>query len=463
MEYFQSESLWRTNGMTKDKISLQNIKNIERLEVNFIYPESNIIVLTGKNGVGKTTLVKALHLVNDPDIFAKTSPLNSLHSGSQIDIEIAGFDPFSFKYNATQEALDTRDKLPKTGLLTAEQAIPNGQRFKQYAQVASFDGEIRNNISASNYKGADQLSEFLNTIYASNKFANLLTTKVKGNNFYFKLLEDDHYLREDHFSSGEFFLVQMFRLITSGAKLIIVDELDVALDAATQVRLYETIRPLLTKYETRAILVSHSLAFMSTVDDGGLYYLEQTEGGVSLEQRSFGYIKADLYGFSGYDRYILTEDPVLEGFIEYIIRAYEFTPFYQHKTIGVGAVSQVKSIVEKNDSTELFATPENVVAIVDSDVFLEFDDTYDGPTKILKSPVEDLEKYIFRNRGSILTDVPLPPFREMQKEKDASKIYWKYLINDQKISVNYLYKLIHDNETEKTNELSRQIIEFLSI
>jgi len=116
----------------------------------------------------------------------------------------------------------------------------------------------------------------------------------------------------------------------------LVDELDVALDAAAQVRLYAAIKKLLKQYQTRLIVISHSLAFMSTVDDGSLYYLEENKGQVTLEQRSFGYIKSDLYGFKGFDRYILTEDPVLEGFIEFIIRRYSITAYYQHKTIGVG-------------------------------------------------------------------------------------------------------------------------------
>ena len=54
---------------------------------------------------------------------------------------------------------------------------------------------------------------------------------------------------------------------------MLIDELDVALDAAAQVKLYSGIKPLLARYGSRLIVISHSLAFMNTVDDGGLYYL----------------------------------------------------------------------------------------------------------------------------------------------------------------------------------------------
>ena len=134
-------------------------------------------------------------------------------------------------------------------------------------------------------------------------------------------------------------------MITSGAKLIIIDEVDVALDASAQVHLYNAIKPLLTKHKSRLILVSHSLAFMNTVEEGGLYYLEYKSSTTTLEQRSFGYIKSDLYGFKGYDRYILTEDSILEGFIEHVIKDKQFsiTPYYKYITIRAGGWKQLQN------------------------------------------------------------------------------------------------------------------------
>ena len=85
--------------MCSDKVTLQNIKNISRLSVEFIYPESNILVITGKNGVGKTSLVKAFHLISDPSIFEKTAGLNAIRQDSKISFDIDGFKPFVFQFN----------------------------------------------------------------------------------------------------------------------------------------------------------------------------------------------------------------------------------------------------------------------------------------------------------------------------------------------------------------------------
>lgn len=447
--------------MTKDKITIENIKCISQLSVEFDYPESKFIVITGKNGIGKTSLIKAFHLISDPDIFHKSSGLNAIRHDSKITFNIDGFDSFSFKFNEKLGVLDTKDKLPSTNQIIAELPIPFGNRFKQFSLISNHDSAIRANIAASEYDSADELICFLSQIYQNDKFNELKTTKVRNYEFYFILLDDNYYVREDHLSSGEYFLIQLYRIITSGAKLVLIDELDVALDAAAQVKLYIGIKPLLERYGSRLIVISHSLAFMNTVDDGGLYYLEDNAGSVTLEQRSFGYIKSDLYGFEGYDRYILTEDEVLEGFVEYIIIFYSIRPYYQHRIIGVGGCNQLKLIVEKNDRCKIFSDSRNVLAIVDGDAFPSLDQEYTGSTQIYQSPVEDIEMFIYRNRDTLLQEIERPTYTESNKPKTASKTYWKYLINDIGIQKNELYKKIIDSKPEKCEQLAGELKIFL--
>jgi hypothetical protein len=242
---------------------------------------------------------------------------------------------------------------------------------------------------------------------------------------------------------------------------VLIDELDVALDAAAQVKLYTGIKPLLEKYSSRLIVVSHSLAFMNTVDDGGLYYLEDNSGSVTLEQRSFGYIKSDLYGFEGYDRYILTEDEVLEGFVEYIIVSYSLRPYFQHRTIGVGGCNQLKMIVEKNDRYKIFSDSSNVLAIVDGDTYPSLVQEYNGSTEIYRSPVEDIEMFIYLNRDALLQEIENPTYTESNIPKKASKSYWKYLTIDKGMKKNELYQIIIDSEQEKCQHLVAKIKIFL--
>lgn len=339
--------------------------------------------------------------------------------------------------------------------------IPYGARFRQFSKIAGFDSELKISIASTDYEKASNLILFLSQVYSSNKFSELKSTKIKKNTFYFILKDNDYYIREDHFSSGEFFLIQLYRLITSGAQLILIDELDVALDAAAQVKLYAAIKPILQKNNSRLIVVSHSLAFMNTVEDRGLYYLEEKSDVVSLESRSFGYIKSDLFGFKGFDRYILTEDEVLEGFIEYIIMYFSVCCYYQYTTIGVAGVNQLQAIVEKNDSDQIFSDSSDVLCIVDGDVFPTLTESYAGPTRVISSPVQDLESYIYLNRETILPEIDLPTYQESSNKKRASKTYWKWLINNKGISENYLYQLIVDQEQDDARLLITEIKAFL--
>lgn len=447
--------------MSSDKVVIKNIKDIDCLAVNFEFENSKLIVMTGKNGVGKTSLAKAFKLIDDPLIFNKSAGLNAIRNDSEITFNLDGHDEFSFRYNSKIGALDTKDKLPSSGKILSELPVPYGERFNHFSLISRYDSEIRSNIAASRYRDATKLKEFLNKIYSTNKFDRLKETEIGKRVFYFTIQEGDYYIREDHLSSGEFFLIQLYRIITSGAELIFVDELDVALDAAAQVKLFGAISPLLDAYGSRLIVISHSLAFMSTVANESLYYLERNSGNISIEPRSFAYIKSDLYGFVGFDRYILTEDEVLEGFINYIISSFSIVPYYRHSIIGVAGINQLQMLVEKNDVLTIFSESKNVRCIMDGDAHPDFAQKYCGPTQVICSPFEDIEKYIFLNRDTLLPHIERPSFQESKKVKTASKTYWKWLTIDKKIHSNQLYALVVDSNPEQAESFANNLREFL--
>jgi len=447
--------------VTADKISIRNIKNVSGLDIEFEFPDSNIIVVTGKNGIGKTTVIKCFHLLSDPNIFSKSSGEHALCPDSRVSFSISGIQSFTFTYNENLRCLDSKDRLPHENTIVSELSIPFGARFLQYSKIAAFDSELRVNIASSDYNEATEVIEFLSQIYSSNRFTELKATKIKKNTFYFLLKDDDYYIREDHFSSGEFFLIQLYRLISSGARLILIDELDVALDAVAQVRLFAAIKPILQNNNSRLVVVSHSLAFMNTVDNDGLYYLESDSGLVSLESRSFSYIKSDLFGFTGFDRYILTEDDVLEGFIEYCIMHFSVRCYYKHITIGVAGVNQVQRLVEKNDRDQIFSDPSNLLCMVDGDVHESLSRSYSGQTRIIRSPVEDIERYVYSNRQALLPEIALPAFVESGNQKRASKTYWKWLIHDNGIPRNDLYRRIVEANLGDARQLIEEIKTFL--
>lgn len=435
--------------MTKYEVTIENIKGLSKLDVTFDFSSKRLIVVTGRNGAGKTTLVKAFKLISDPQIYENTSNLNAIGPSSVVSFKFSSHTPFSYGYNPKFKVLDTRQKIPPKETVVSELPIPFGNRFKQFSLVAKHDSDLRANIASSSYRFANELFRFLSDVYHDEaKFTEISETIIGRNKFYFILLHNDYYIREDHFSSGEFFLIQLYRLITSGAELVIIDELDIALDASAQVHLFDAIQPLLDKYGTNLIVMSHSLAFMKTVRNNGLYYLEVDSGKSTLEQRSYGYIKSDLYGFKGRDRYILTEDETLLGFIEYVIMSSGIVPFFKYEIIPVGGQPQIDAVTSKNDEHEIFGPSDIVIVVIDKDISEQI--KYKGDTKIYTSPVDDIELFIWQNREELLDGVTIDEFQPAKKDKDTAKTYWKKVIASKQRSREELYQMVIDKNPEET-------------
>jgi hypothetical protein len=80
---------------------------------------------------------------------------------------------------------------------------------------------------------------------------------------------------------------------------------------------------------------------IQTLGPGELVYMERTAKGATLTPVSFSYVKSLMFGFTGRDRYILTEDQLLNDFLEYVIRRYCPRCFYSYHVIAIGGGGQV--------------------------------------------------------------------------------------------------------------------------
>ena len=189
---------------------------------------------------------------------------------------------------------------------------------------------------------------------------------------------------------------------------------------------------------------------METVDEGGLYYLDQTDGIATLEQRPFGYIKSDLYGFRQKDRFIITEDKVLAGFINYLIKT-RIRYFFEYEIIAVGGRPQIEAIAAKNDLCNIFGHPEQMLIVVDKDIFGTM--KYAGQSPMSCSPVDDLELFIWESKDAYLADVKLPPFTPAPSDKRTAKAYWNMVLRSKQRTVDDLYELICQATREETDRL----------
>lgn len=202
--------------------------------------------------------------------------------------------------------------------------------------------------------------------------------------------DGDYYLREDYFSSGEYFLISLYRRIRSRYMAIFIDEIDISLDAAAQVRLVEWLRKFKERYQTKFIFTTHSLAMMRTVSDELFYMEEQPDGTTTIERRSYGFVKSTLFGFNGWEKYILTEDEMLKAFLEYLISQHCVRPFYQFKIIYVGGSQNTTDLMQRN-KTDKFLTDEykNVIVVLDGD---QKKKAFSKKENVFFIPMESVEK-----------------------------------------------------------------------
>lgn len=354
----------------KLRIRLENIQHLAQLEFEIDIESDGLICITGKNGAGKTTLIKAIRNITNADTFKKTSSDEIFSSGSLIEYQ---FDDqkILFEYDTALATLNTKMSIPAIAKsrIAVELPIPHGERFNFFQNISKADTDIRRSIVLRQYSRPIELIEFLQDIYSHSKFDQLLEILVKKSKYYCILYPSGRYLREDYLSSGEYFLISLYKRIVKGHSLIVIDEIDISLDAAAQVRLVKKLREFGKKYKVGFVFTTHSLAMMRTLNDEELFYMdhEKDTGIANITNVSYNYVKSILFGFSGWDKYILTEDDVLKDFIDYVIKTYCGSLFYKYKIIFIGGGKNTTDLMTRNSKEEFLSTQANVICVLDGD------------------------------------------------------------------------------------------------
>ncbi|WP_373377343.1 AAA family ATPase [Cupriavidus nantongensis] len=383
-------------------LQIENVQHIASACLAIPFDGNQLFCIVGRNGVGKTSIVKALRNLRVSDTYKITSDESIFSENSRIAYRYDNHT-FVFKYDSNIRSLNSKSVIPSTirDEIEVELPMPHGERFNYFQAISNNDAEIRQNIVLENYKKPDELIEFLSDIYGSRRFDDLREIEIKGR-FYFCLIrEGSRYIREDYFSSGEYFVISLYRKIRNRKKLIVIDEIDISLDAAAQVHLVHNLRVFCEKYKVNIVFTTHSLAMMRMLEPPELLYVENTEGNVYHRNVSYNYIRSVLFGFSGWDRYILTEDLTLKSFLEYVIKKHIPDAFFTHKIIHIGGGSNTVNLMIRNERERFFPEAEKVISVLDGD---QINERYAKNIKeILFIPFPSVEKeiYVEYNHGKL--------------------------------------------------------------
>lgn len=408
----------------KISITINNVQHIKRQEIIIDLSANKITCIAGKNSIGKTTLVRAIRNLAVNSTFQETAAPYIFSKESSISYSIDGFSSLiEFTYNKFLNSVDSKQEIPEElkSLINVELSIPHGERFNHFSRLAGIDEELRTKIAIGEYERPEELISFLRMVYQDDRFENLKEATLSKTSCYFILKDanDRFYIREDYFSSGEYFLVNLYKQIKKQKKLIVIDEIDISLDASAQVNLVSILRDFCSKYSVNIVFTTHSLALMKTLIVDELFYMEKDveTDVVKIAPRSYNFIKSVMYGFIGSDKYILTEDECLSDYIKYLLTNCGTTLFYQYQVIYIGGASEVVDLMDRNAKDGFLTTSENTLAVLDGDQ--EGKQYINGRNDVVLIPFWNIEHEVFQGYKS--GDALIPRNVEFGGEKDSKK------------------------------------------
>jgi ABC-type multidrug transport system ATPase subunit len=403
------------------QVTLQSIQHVVSLTFDLDLSAPGLVCLVGRNGTGKTTLVRSLRNLASADTFVRTATPYAFSAASTINY-VLDEHTVVFEYDEKIRSLNCKEVIPPAlrDLIAAELPMPHGTRFNYFKSASEADLDIRKAIALRNHKFPEELVAFLTAMYGTARYSSMVEVKVKGKSYYAIVKNDGTYIREDYLSSGEYFLINLYRTIKGAARLIVIDEIDISLDSAAQANLAGWLRAFCVRYNRKILFTTHSLALMRQLETSELFYVNENNGIVSINPTSYSYAKARLFGFAGWDRYILTEDEVLLGFIEALIETFCHDCFFRYKVIFVGGGTQVVGLMKHNEREQFLSSPEKVIAILDGD---QKNEKFTLHPSVYTIPIESVEKAIYADSQTNLDF----PFRAQRTNFTSAKDFHSYI------------------------------------
>ncbi len=419
--------------------------------------------------MGKTTLIRAIKNLSVNNTFQETAAPYIFTSESSISYEIEGVGAIEFTYNRFLKSIDSKQHIPDRvrSMINVELPIPHGERFNHFRLLADIDEDLRANIAVGTYTRPEELIAFLEKVYGDQRFENLKQVEIKKNIYYFILKDEKErfYIREDYFSSGEYFVINLYKQMLRRKKLIVIDEIDISLDASAQVNLVGLLREYCTQYGINIVFTTHSLALMKTLEKGELYYMESTDQGnsVSLSPRSYNFIKSVMYGFIGFDRYILTEDECLEEYMKYLLSTDNTHTFFRYQIIHIAGGTQVVDLMDRNEIDKFLSESDNVIAVLDGD---QRGQRYvRDNNSVFFLPFASIEKVIYERYQN--NDAKIPRVESIEggtPTKRAKNLFWKLTkihAGNQLMSKDAIYSYLQELNPDGVRLFKQSLIDFL--
>lgn len=267
------------------KIIIENIRNIRNLE--FDVPSPGLHVMTGKNGMGKTTLFTCISRICNNNAYRSGFPSSGnntldIFSGSITYIA----DDSCVKYTKRPNGEWRPDK--KNATVFSEFGYP------EIINITTKDKRIFSQdmiVPRRNNSPDTWLNDKMNTIFNTNKFAGMIrittgdlrrgrgrrTENQRRNIAYAIPLGNNKYYTEQNFSFGEIVMINLLYDIknATNGSFILIDELELALHPSAQIRLISCLKDLSREKGLTILISTHSSSIIKSQKH--VIFLEQDD------------------------------------------------------------------------------------------------------------------------------------------------------------------------------------------
>lgn len=482
-------------------IHIQNLKDIKDLKLDFPI-EKGLYVVTGANGTGKSTIMTvfskishggSLNQFQSQDYSSETLITisyngkinhwrkNKHHRGWSLDkgeneIHIEGFYEGSLIHGARFSDANYN-------------AIVKAERIKENLLMDA-DSFVKDNLSFILHGNKDfyQNLKRIKTIH----LANLKT--FKGLPYF--LPGANGLVNQYCMSTGENLLISLLHILnvviarkekSPLIRLILIDEIELALHSAAIIRLVDFLKKLSNEYNLAIYFSSHSIELIRRIKPSNIYYLQKEVGSITIiNPCNSAYAARDIYQPSGCDFLILVEDVLAKNIIETII---DENHLYKSKLIQVLPVGGWENVPRMHDDivkSQLVGPDTKIVSILDGDVKDDFNSKYKSKGLFANLTINfldipSLEKYLLdklvtNKDEKVFNEIGDRFFRvrslksiidECQKKND-DKAFYRYLIKqvcalgiEEKVFITHVCKIVYEHENMKRNtEFLKRILTY---
>ncbi len=362
------------------RIVINNIRNIEHME--FEIPSHGVHIITGENGVGKTTLFTCLSRICNNKAYRLGFPTTNINN----------YDEYrgSISYCIDDEIVTYSRRQSGRWQPDVNKKIFNEFNFKSVVHISTKSERIFTqiiDIPRRKQRADSWLIDAMNRILNTDKFSTMQRITVgdlrsrtgnadkrRRNTAFAIPLGGNRFYTEQNFSFGEIVLLNLLYDIESVEKdsLVLVDELEMALHPSAQIRLMQYLSELSEQNNLTVLISTHSASIIKAQKE--VILLEHGDHEIKVYDKC---PPAKAIGAIGMredtmaDIIVIVEDDMAKSLFSALMKKYiSLCPdsnYLDIRIIGVGGYQNIINFYVEADNY-VFYDNVYVTAFLDKDV-----------------------------------------------------------------------------------------------